>query len=98
MTSAIKKLIESTGAVICPHCNGEGEYESFCGHYTTEYCRMCGGNGVVKSLKKIKVRKDCVICNGRGCLGGCNHKGYREWETFEPLLDKDFKKIGKKLG
>ena len=32
MTPEIKKVIESTGAVICPKCDGEGEVGTFCGH------------------------------------------------------------------
>lgn len=92
MTKTIKQLIESTGAIVCPTCNGEGEYGSFCGHETTETCCMCCGRGVVKSLKKVKLRKDCIICNGKGCLGGCNHKGYHEWDIFEPLVKKNTKK------
>jgi len=83
MTPEIKKLIESTGAVICPKCDGEGDLNSFCGHETTENCYWCAGRGVVKSLKKQTHKKDCVICGGKGCAGGCEWRGYHEWETFE---------------
>lgn len=84
MTSAIKKLILSQGLLICPACNGEGEFDYFCGHETTTDCYMCAGNGVVRSLKKQKHRKTCTICNGResGC-GGCKNKGFHEWESYE---------------
>ena len=88
MTPAIKKLISSQGMMICPSCGGEGEYESFCGHYTTESCRWCGGQGVIRSSNKQKQSKNCVICNGRkGGCGGCNNhpKGLVEWETYELL-------------
>lgn len=88
MTNAIKKLIKSAGAVICPHCNGEGEYESFCGHYMTTSCHSCCGNGIVKSLKKLKKRKTCSICNGKGGPGCCENRGYQEWEIFEPFVSK----------
>lgn len=83
MTTIIEKLIKSQGLLICPSCDGEGEYETFCGHYTTESCIWCAGRGIVKSLNKQKHRKPCVICQGKGCLGGCNHCGYHEWETYE---------------
>lgn len=73
-------MIESTGAIICPRCNGEGEVGY--GH-TTEHCYTCNSDGVVKSLKKIKRLKTCTICNGKGGKGCCENKGYQEWETFE---------------
>lgn len=86
MTPEIKKAIESQGFLICPTCNGEGEYDTFCGHYTTETCSSCRGKGMVRSLKKQKQKKTCVICNGReGGCGGCDYKGFYEWETFELL-------------
>ncbi len=83
MTSEIRKFIESHGAVICPTCKGEGEYDIFAGHYYSETCSNCQGKGIVKSLKKQKHRKKCSICNGRGGVGCCDKKGYLEWETFE---------------
>jgi DnaJ-class molecular chaperone len=83
MTSEIKKFIESQGLLICPTCGGEGTYETFYGHYSSETCSSCQGKGIIRSLNKQKHRKECVICNGRGCLGGCNHRGYHEWESFE---------------
>jgi len=83
MTSAIKRLIESTGAIICPRCNEEGEF----GYgYSTEHCYMCNSNGVVKSLKKVKHRKTCKICHGNGGKGCCEYRGYHEWETFELIV------------
>jgi len=88
MTNAIIKLIESTGALICPTCDGEGEVGYFCGHDSTTTCYNCEGNGVVKSLKKQKHKKKCSICNGRGAksgCGGCGDKGFHEWESYELL-------------
>ena len=83
MTSEFKKIIEAQGLLICPTCDGEGEYDTFCGHYSSETCSSCQGSGIIRSLNKQKHRKECVICNGRGCLGGCDNKGYHEWESFE---------------
>lgn len=84
MTNAIKKLINANGLLICPSCNGDGENDSFCGHYTTEDCYMCKGNGIIKSLNKQKHKKPCAICDGReGGCGGCGNKGFYEWESFE---------------
>ena len=87
MTQEIKKFIESQGLLICPSCSGEGEYDSFCGHYVSESCSSCMGKGIIRSLNKQKQQKKCVICNGRkGGCGGCNFhaNGLIEWETFEP--------------
>jgi len=83
MTSEIKKTLLSQGYLICPACDGEGEYETFCGHYVSETCYHCAGKGIIKSLNKQKHRKPCIICDGRGCLGGCDHRGYHEWESYE---------------
>lgn len=82
MTPTIKKIIKDSGFIICPHCYGEGDIDSFCGHYTTVNCYMCGGHGVVKSLTLQKHTKPCNICKGKGC-GGCNDKGFHEWESYE---------------
>lgn len=76
MTAAIKKLIESNKLLICPNCEGEGE---FC----RSICRWCEGQGIVKSLDRQTHKKNCVICGGKGCAGGCEWKGYREWESYE---------------
>jgi DnaJ-class molecular chaperone len=86
MTKEIKQFIKSHGALVCPSCEGEGEVEYFCGHYTTNKCRNCAGKGLVASLKKQKQSKKCIICNGRdGGCGGCNSnpKGLIEWESYE---------------
>lgn len=85
MTRAIKELLESKGIIICPKCDGEGDFSSFCGHETTESCRWCAGKGIVKSLKIQINRKGCIICRGKGCLGGCEWRGYQEWESYELL-------------
>ena len=84
MTKAIKELINSQGLMICPSCEGEGEIGYFCGHESTTSCYWCGGKGIIKSLNKQKHRKNCIICDGReGGCGGCNNKGYQEWESYE---------------
>lgn len=88
MTREIKELIKSQGLLICPSCNGEGEFSSFCGHETTESCYDCGGKGIIRSLKKQKHQKDCIICQARiGGCGGCNFhpKGLIEWESYETI-------------
>lgn len=88
MTPKIRQFLESQGNIICPNCNGEGEYETFCGHYTSETCYMCQGAGMVRSLNKQKHSKKCIICHGRkGGCGGCNNhpKGLIEWESYELL-------------
>jgi len=71
------------GAIVCPSCDGEGEVGSFCGHETIESCFWCAGKGMVKSLNRQIHRKNCVICGGEGCAGGCDWKGFREWESYE---------------
>jgi DnaJ-class molecular chaperone len=86
MTSEIKEFIKSQGLLICPTCNGEGDYDTFCGHYTSETCSSCLGSGIIRSLNKQKYSKICIICQGRdGGCGGCNFhpQGLIEWETFE---------------
>ena len=83
MTSIIKNLIKANNLLICPSCEGEGEVEYFCGHYTTASCSMCAGNGIIKSLNKQKHKKVCNICQGRGGLGCCDKKGFQEWESYE---------------
>lgn len=83
MTSAIKSLIEAGGVLICPACDGDGEVGYFCGHDTFTDCHHCDGHGVIRSLNKQKHRKPCVICEGRKCLGGCDNRGYHEWESYE---------------
>jgi DnaJ-class molecular chaperone len=86
MTDTIKKIIKSSGAIICPYCEGEGEIGDFCGHESTRSCYMCAGRGVVKSLKKQRHTKSCIICNGRGAVsgcGGCDDKGFHEWKSYE---------------
>lgn len=83
MTPAIKKVIKSSGLLVCPACLGDGSLGYFCGHYTTTQCRMCEGNGIVKSLKKQKHKKTCVICSGKGGVGCCKNKGFHEWESYE---------------
>ena len=86
MTKSIKSFVESFNFLICPSCLGDGEYESFCGHYTTKTCIDCGGHGIIRSLNKQKQNKKCCICKGRdGGCGGCNFnsKGLIEWESYE---------------
>lgn len=83
MTPTIQRIIESTGHLICPRCNGEGEVGYFCGHESTTMCQMCNGEGVVRSLNKQTHRATCPICNGRGGIGCCKSRGYHEWESYE---------------
>jgi hypothetical protein len=83
MTTSIKNLLLSQGFLICPSCDGEGEIGYFCGHESSSTCYDCAGHGVIRSLKKVTQRKECIICAGKGCLGGCNHRGYHEWESYE---------------
>jgi DnaJ-class molecular chaperone len=86
MTSETKKFIQSQGLLVCPTCDGEGEYDSFCGHYTSETCSDCQGKGIIRSLTKQIHSKVCIICHGReGGCGGCNFhpSGLIEWESFE---------------
>lgn len=85
MTNAIKQLIKSSGALVCPSCDGEGEVGYFCGHETTTTCYRCAGKGVIKSLNKQKHRKTCSICQGRGGKGCCENRGFQEWESYELL-------------
>jgi hypothetical protein len=88
MTSAIKNLIASSGLLVCPSCNGEGEIGYFCGHESSTNCYLCDGNGIIRSLKKQKQSKKCDICEGEdGGCGGCNSnpKGLIEWESYELL-------------
>ena len=83
MTDTIKSFIQSNGLLICPSCDGEGEIGYFCGHESYSTCYHCAGHGIIRSLNKVKQRKDCIICQGKGCLGGCNNRGYQEWESYE---------------
>lgn len=92
MTKEIKNFIESQGLLICPTCEGEGEYETFCGHYTSETCSNCQGKGIIRSLNKQTHKKECRICNGRGGLGCCDHKGFHEWESFE-IYEKNLTEV-----
>jgi len=88
MRDSIKKIIESTGLMVCPACEGEGELNYFCGHESTSDCYHCSGRGVIRSLNKEKHSKVCIICNGRsGGCGGCNFdsEGFIRWESFELL-------------
>jgi hypothetical protein len=78
MTTTIKNLIKSSGFLICPACEGEGEIGYFCGHESTTGCYMCAGHGVIKSLKKQKQKKTCTIYNGRGGIGCCGKKEFHE--------------------
>jgi hypothetical protein len=86
MTPEIKDLIKHTGNLVCPYCDGGGEVGTFCGHESTETCRMCAGKGIVKSMDKQTHRKDCVICSGKGCAGGCDWRGYQEWDSYELFI------------
>jgi hypothetical protein len=91
MTKEIKNFIKSQGLLICPTCEGDGDYEIFCGHYTSTTCSNCQGKGIIKSLNREKHQKKCSICNGReGGCGGCDRhpKGLIEWESFEIYKDK----------
>jgi DnaJ-class molecular chaperone len=83
MTDTIRKAILSSGFLICPSCDGEGEIGYFCGHESSSTCYFCAGHGMIRSLKKVKQRRECYICQGKGCLGGCDNKGYHEWESYE---------------
>jgi len=83
MTDTIIQIIKNAGLIVCPGCDGSGEIDTFCGHYSLEVCYMCDGHGVIKSLKKQKHRKTCFICNGNGGIGCCNDKGFHEWESYE---------------
>ncbi len=86
MTKTIKIIIEESGFLVCPACDGYGEVGYFCGHEKTTDCYMCNGHGVVRSLKKQRHAKKCNICNGsKGGCGGCNShpKGLIEWESYE---------------
>jgi DnaJ-class molecular chaperone len=86
MTKEIRDFLKRYGALECPACDGNGEYDVFSGHHHSETCSECAGKGLVKSLNRQQNQKKCVICNGRarGC-GGCDHhpKGMIEWGSYE---------------
>lgn len=86
MTNEIKEFIRLHGALTCPSCEGEGENETFSGHYHSENCWMCAGKGLIRSLKLQQNHKPCDICKEKaGGCGGCNFnpKGRHEWESWE---------------
>jgi DnaJ-class molecular chaperone len=86
MTQEIRDFLKQHGALVCPTCDGEGEYNTFSGHYHSNNCSSCSGKGLVKSLNSQKHQKQCDICKGReGGCGGCNKhpKGLIEWESYE---------------
>jgi len=37
---------------VCPHCDGEGEITTFCGHDVQEICSNCKGKGYIKEEEK----------------------------------------------
>lgn len=91
MTNTIKGIIENSGVLVCPSCNGFGEIDYFCGHESSRQCTMCAGHGVIHSTKKQRHSKKCSICNGKeGGCGGCNDHphGLIEWESYELFKDK----------
>lgn len=61
MTNKIQQLIKSSGFILCPVCNGEGEVGYFCGHDSSAVCEMCNGDGIVRSLKKQVYNEDSRI-------------------------------------
>lgn len=88
MNKIIQKIVEESGMLICPACEGEGEVDYWCGHDSTTACIMCAGKGVVRSLKKQKHIKVCHICKGRGGPGCCKNKGFHEWESYRLYVDR----------